>query len=504
MPLFREQALQAQRLRQYGEPLQLGMPWARMVRGLLANVRQLFTRGETPVVLQAEAAECGLACLAMVAGHHGHDVDLSTLRARHPLSSRGATLADLIGLAGRLRLGVRPLRVEAEHLAELPLPSVLHWGFNHFVVLTRVAGQRVAVHDPACGRREMTLHELGEHFTGIALELTPAPDFQPCSQRQRLPVTALIGRLPGLVSRAGQAIGFTLLLQGLMLLSPIYLQSVLDRALAAHDRPLVATLGLVFLLLAALQAVVTALRGWTLALIGARLNLQLQRRLLHQLMRLPLGWFQRRQMGDVLSRFDSLQAMQRTLSTGLLEALVDGAMALLTLAMMFSYSATLALVSVGAAALYGAMRLGLYRSMRRAAEEQMTRSALQHGHLLESLRGMQTIKLMAHEDQRFARWNNLAVGQSNATLHADRLSVLAQALNGGLFAVENVATIWLGALLRVPRQRAIQGLQCRAALAEECLCRRGSRTCADTSCLHAVHDRRLRGSDARRLLLRRY
>ncbi|HJV69942.1 peptidase domain-containing ABC transporter [Ideonella sp.] len=446
-PLFREQALRAQRHRQFGVPLRLSMPWPGVAGWVVQGLRDAFRRQTTPLVLQAEAAECGLACLAMVAGHHGHDIDLATLRARHPLSSRGATLADLMNVAGRLHLGARPLRLEPEQLGELPLPCVLHWGFNHFVVLTHSRGGRVVLHDPACGRREMALHELGEHFTGIALELAPAPDFQPRRDRQRLPVAALVGRLPGLARRAGQALMLTLLLQSLMLLSPIYLQSVVDQALTTQDRPLVATLGLAFLLLAALQAAVTALRGWLLAVIGASLNLQLQRRLLHHLLRLPMGWFQRRQTGDVLSRFDSLQAMQRTMSTGLLEALVDGAMALLTLVMMFSYSARLALVGVGAALVYGAMRLGLYRTMRRAAEEQMTRAALQHGHLLETLRGMQTIKLLAHEGQRFARWNNLAVDQSNATLQVERLSVLAQALNGGLFAIENVLTIWLGALL---------------------------------------------------------
>ena len=452
MPLFREQALQAQRLRQFGAPLRLGLPWAQLLDWLIAGWHQLFSRSPTPMLLQAEAAECGLACLAMVAGHHGHEVDLATLRARHPQSSRGATLAGLMKLAGHLQLGARPLRVESEHLAELPLPCVLHWGFNHFVVLVRCGGGRAVVHDPAHGRREMALDELGEHFTGVALELAPAPDFRRRRERQRLTVAALVGHVPGLARRAGQALVLTLLLQGLVLLSPMYLQSVVDQALAAHDRPLVATLGLAFLGLAALQAGVTALRGWQLAAIGTCLNLQLQRRLLQHLLRLPMDWFVRRQTGEVLSRFDSLQAMQRTLGTGLLEALVDGAMAALTLAMMFSYSARLALVSVAAVLLYGGMRLGLYRTLRRAAEEQMTCLAAQHGHLLESLRGMQTIKLMAHEPQRFARWSNLAVDQGNAALRVERLGVLSQALNGGLFAIENVATVWLGALLVLDAQ----------------------------------------------------
>ena len=430
--LFRAQAVQAQQEALHGLPLRLG--------------RRLRGRG-TPLVLQSEAAECGLACLAMVAAHHGHRVDLAILRSRHPVSQKGATLGDLMQIAQRLALAARPLRLEVDGVQDLALPCLIHWDFNHFVVLTGVGARRVVIHDPASGRRELTLAEFSRHFTGVALELTPMPQFTPRSERLGLPIAALVGRLPGLPGRLAQLLVLAMVLQLLMMLAPFQLQWVVDHALMAHDRDMIVVIGIGFALLALLQAGVTALRAWLLVVLGTTLNLQLLSRVFHHLIRLPMAWFDKRQIGDVLSRFDSLRSIQRSLSTSFLEAVVDGVMALLTLAMMLVYSVKLALIGVGAAVAIASLRLVLYRPMKDATEEHLARSARQHSHFLESVRGIQSMKLFAQEERRFARWQNLLVEQTNAAIRIDRLGVLYQSLNGAVFGIENALTVWLGALL---------------------------------------------------------
>lgn len=135
-------------------------------------------RRRTPLVLQSEAAECGLACLAMVAGHHGHDMDLPAARRLYSVSLTGATLKDIMAAAGLMNLAPRALRAELDALGELRLPAILHWDLNHFVVLTRVRGNRLTINDPAIGERRLTLAEASPHFTGVALELTPTGAFR--------------------------------------------------------------------------------------------------------------------------------------------------------------------------------------------------------------------------------------------------------------------------------------------------------------------------------------
>ena len=164
--------------------------------------------GRVPLVLQTEAAECGLACLAMVAGAHGLDTDLPTLRERFRISMKGATAADLADMGALLGLAPRAVRAEPEQLALLATPCVLHWDLNHFVVLVSVQRGVATIHDPAQGVRRMRLDAVSPHFTGVVIELTPTTGFRPRRERQRVRLGQLLGRVTGLLRRPAEAPGF--------------------------------------------------------------------------------------------------------------------------------------------------------------------------------------------------------------------------------------------------------------------------------------------------------
>src|ERR687886_776624 len=151
------------------------------------SLLNLTGRRRLPSIMQTEAAECGLACLAMVASFHGHRIDLNTLRRRHPVSLKGVTLRGLIQVADQLHLACRPLRFELGHLRQLRLPAIVHWDMNHFVVLKAVTGRDVVMHDPAAGEKRFPIAEASKHLTGVALELSPAERFAPKDERARLP-----------------------------------------------------------------------------------------------------------------------------------------------------------------------------------------------------------------------------------------------------------------------------------------------------------------------------
>src|ERR671913_2286519 len=151
------------------------------------SVLTFVTQGRLPVIRQTEAAECGLACLAMVASFHGYRVDLNTLRRRRPVSLNGVTLRALIQVASHLQLIGRPLRFEIAHLRQLRLPAILHWDMSHFVVLKAVSRKGVTIHDPASGEKYLSLGEASKHLTGVALELSPTEGFLRRDERARLP-----------------------------------------------------------------------------------------------------------------------------------------------------------------------------------------------------------------------------------------------------------------------------------------------------------------------------
>lgn len=400
-----------------------------------------------PMLLQTEAAECGLACLAMVASYHGLRSDLQTLRRRFTLSLKGATMVDLVRMADGLQLNARALRVEMDQLDQLVLPCVLHWGLNHFVVLKEVRRGHVVLHDPARGVRRVPLAEVSRRFTGIALELTPRADFRPRTERQSLSLRGLLGHVSGLKRSLLQIFALALALEVFVLLSPFFMQWVVDGVLVSADRDLLVTLGLGFGLLVLLQVGTGALRSWAVLHLSSTLNLQWLGNVFAHMMRLPVDWFEKRQTGDVLSRFGAVQNIQQTLTTSFIEAVLDGLLVLVTLTMMAIYSPLLSAIAVGCVALYGALRWAFFRPLRDASEEAIVHTARQSTHFLESLRGVAAIKLFNRQEDRQARFMNLVVDAMNADIVKRKLELLFGVLHKLVFGLERVAVVWVGALL---------------------------------------------------------
>jgi len=414
----------------------------------LAGLGRLSLFGSrVPLVLQSEAAECGLACLAMVAGAHGLITDLPTLRKRFSLSIKGVTLADVVRMAEALNLASRGLRAELDELDQLQLPCILHWDLNHFVVLVAYKRGLATIHDPARGVRRVRREELSRHFTGVALELQPAPGFRRHEERQRVTLAQLFGPVGGWKRSLAQIVLLALVLEAFVLLSPLFMQWVVDGVVLAADRELLFTLTVGFALLVLLQVLTAAARSWAVLVMSATLNLQWVVNVFAHLMRLPVAWFEKRHIGDVWSRFGAVQQIQRTLSTSFVEALLDGLLVLLTLGMMLAYSALLAAVSLAAVAAYALLRWAFFRPLREASEEALVFEARQNGHFLESLRGVVAIKLFGAQAERGSRFASQVVDTMNANIAVRKLELLFSVLHRGLFGLERVAVVALGALL---------------------------------------------------------
>ena len=400
-----------------------------------------------PMVYQTEGAECGLACLAMIAGYHGAQIDLPALRQRFTLSLRGATLANIIKFASALEFTGRPLRIELEDLGYLNTPCILHWKMDHFVVLKKVTRKHIYLHDPAMGPRRVSHAEAGRLFTGVVLELTPTPSFVPRDERQPLTMRDLVGRVVGLKRALGQIFVLAAVLELFTLISPLFLQLTVDKVLAAFDRNLLLTLGIGFMLLIALQSALGALRSWTTLYFGTSLKLQWYANLFSHLVRLPVSFFEKRYFGDIMSRFEGAEAIQRTLTNNSIEAVLDGLISIFVLGVMFIYSRKLALIVMVSVAIYVALRNIAYMPLLKTMEEQIVRLAKQQTFFIETLRGIRTIKVLGREDDRKARWMNLLVDSTNAQVSTELQTLLFKAANALIFGVQSVAVVWVGATL---------------------------------------------------------
>jgi ATP-binding cassette, subfamily B, bacterial CvaB/MchF/RaxB len=414
--------------------------------GMSGLLGQLFSAGrEVPDIRQAEAAECGLACLAMACGYHRRPLTLNALRRQHPVSLKGMTLRTLMSTAQNLGFSSRPLRLELDQLGKLQLPAILHWDMAHYVLLAKASGDRLTIYDPALGKRVYTYAEASKHFTGIALELTPTPDFAPPPPARKLSFGELFGSISGLRSALIQIFALSLILQLYVLVTPFYMQLVVDNGIALNDGDFIQTLALGFAMLLLVNAGAAHLRALVLTNIQRSLTYQMGAGLFHHLLRLPLTYFEKRHVGDLVSRFASTEPVRRLIEDGLITALIDGLMAIFTGAMILIYSLKLGLIALGALGVYVLMRLVFFQRMRALSLDLMAARARESSTFIETMRAIQGIKLFNRQTERGAVWLNQYAEVIRADTQLDYLRQIFRNLNDLIFGAENILIVYIAA-----------------------------------------------------------
>jgi ATP-binding cassette subfamily B protein RaxB len=398
-----------------------------------------------PMLLQTEAAECGLASLTMVASYFGFHAELADMRRRFGLSLKGATLGELMRIADQIGLASRPLRLDLSELHLLKTPCILHWDLNHFVVLKSVSHAGVVIHDPAVGMRKMPLEHASRHFTGIALELTPTGGFEPMKAAPRVRLGVMLGRLVGIKRSLAHVLCLALAIEVFSMISPLFMQWVVDNALVTADYNLLLTLVLGFSMLLLIQTAVSTMRAWMLMVLSVSLKVQARANLFSHLVNLPATYFEARHLGDVMSRFGSQETILQAITTELVEAVLDGLMTSITLVIMFVFAPDLALIVVAGAVLYGLLRWASYTPLRQASAEAILWAAKRDSHFLETLRGIKTIKLFNAQDDRRAHWLNLMIETVNRQLTTQKLQLLFRTANSLLLGFLSIVVVWLGA-----------------------------------------------------------
>lgn len=406
-------------------------------------------------VLQNEAAECGLASLAMIARHHGHKVDLVGLRQRFPTSIKGMNLRQMIAVASDLDLSARPVRLEIDEFEQLQLPAILHWDLNHFVVLERVDKAVATIIDPAKGRRRMTFTKVGRHFTGVALELSPTADFKPVEARVRTRLSDLWSKLTNFRSAFSQILVLSLIVQATSLIVPFFIQLVVDQGVNQNNTSFLTVLVVGFGLLYIVQAVTRALRSWVTLCLGQSLSFQLGGNVVRHLLRLPMGFFERRHVGDILSRVGSIQPIQSLLTRGIVDSVIDTGLLVTTLVVMMLISVKLAAIVFTCTIAYLILSQVMYPAVRARSEEEIVARAEEESYQMESLRAMRAIKINGFEALRESGWRNRYAEVISASYKSGMLGLQLSFAEDVIFSASFLLTVYFGALAVVSQDMTV-------------------------------------------------
>ncbi len=411
-------------------------------------------RRPTPVLLQMSQAECGAACLAMVLSYHGRATRIADLREQCGAGRDGAT-AQLLARAARAHgLRVKAVSLEPDVFGRVPLPAIVHWEFNHFIVVERWTPKWVTVVDPALGRRRLTAGEFDTGFTGVVLALEPGVHFTP---RRRAGARPWRNYLTGMLRMSGvrglllQVLGASLFLQVLGLAPAAVTAVLIDHILPFRLTGLLPLLAIGIGLLALTELATTYLRAALLIYLQRRLDTRMMLGFFEHLLALPFQFFAQRGSGDLLMRLGSNTLIRELLTGRTLSTVLDGALVLTYLVLLLVGDATIGLLVVALGAVHAGLTLAPTRRVHRLTQRHLIAQAASQSYLFETLSGIATLKASGAEDRALDRWSDLFAAELNLALERGHLAAMVDAAMAALRVLSPLLLLWAGA------QRVLDG-----------------------------------------------
>lgn len=408
----------------------------------------LFKRKpKLPMILQSEIAECGHACIAMVCNYWGHHIDLYDLRKISKPSIKGVTLLNIINILEVLNFKTRALKVPLEELHLIKCPAILHWNMNHFVVLKEIKKNVIIINDPGSGIRHYTIEEFSKSFTGIVLEIERTTHFSALSKKKKISLSDLVKSASGINRFLICLLFLSFTLEFFGLLNPLFIQYVTDNVLVFSDINNLYVIASAFLFLLFFQVFTEYMRGNMVIYLTNHLTEQFSSNVVNHILKLPLSFFEARYKGDIQSRFQSIDEIQKKLSTDFINTVLDGLMIIINLFVMMIYSAVLTIIVVLSLLIYFAIRYFSYRFLKNHTESSILQHAKASSIFLETMQGILPIKTFSKEKIRFNTWRNSYINALNEDIRISKVDLYYNTANQFLFSFEYIIVICVGASL---------------------------------------------------------
>lgn len=398
------------------------------------------------LVSQETTQECGLACVAMILGYFKSELDLSSLREDHQIGSTGLTLRDMVDLGKRFDLALRPVSLQLNDLADINVPCILHWDLNHYVVFANRTHRSFIIFDPGRGRLKVSWDEMSRHFTGIALEVSTTTEFRPIRQRNTISIREILNTISGIHRSLLFLFIFTLTLEAVSLVFPMINKVVIDDVLSTGDHELLIDIVSCYIILIIVQFFTTVSRSYLLVNVGNQLSAQWNSILFSHLLRLPVQFFKLRRLGDIISKFNTINSIQQGITTDIIQGMIDGLMAVGMFLMLSLYGGYLSIFVLVSTAADLIIRILTYRSYRSASSGALTQDAANQSLFIENIRNIETVKSQNISNIMKDKWIDGIISNINIHTKTKRLDVLFRSSSSVLFGLDKVILLYLGAI----------------------------------------------------------
>ena len=398
-----------------------------------------------PEMRQVTAVECGAACLAMVLNYFGYATSISEVQEKCRVGRDGLTALEIVKSARSYDLRVRAVSLKLEDFRFVTLPAIIHWEFNHFLIVERWSANHVDVVDPAVGRRRLTFEEFDEGFTGVAIMVEPGAQFEQKAPQKTLTPLSYMRSLLNVRTIILQIIGVSLLLQGLGLASPILTEIITDRVLPTKDFSMLQLLGIGMLVLVLMDGFAVFLRSSLLIYLQTKIDSHMMLNFFEHMLSLPYRFFQLRLNGDLLARVNSNLAIRDILTNQLVSTFLDGGTVIVYFFILLTVSKLIAVVTLGIGAIQVAVLLLTSPIIRRLTQRDLEARGKTQGYMSEILSGIATLKAAGAEHRAFSRWENLFFDEMNISLRLSYLSSVISTVLSTIGVLSPLLLLWVGA-----------------------------------------------------------
>ncbi|RUT10209.1 peptidase C39 [Dulcicalothrix desertica PCC 7102] len=397
-----------------------------------------------PLFEQQSAADCGAACLVMIGRYWGKDFSINHLRSIAEFDRNGISLRNLAFSAESVGFATRPVKASLDKLGTHNLPAIAHWEGKHYIVVYEVAPKYVVIADPAIGQRVLTNEEFQAGWTGYALLLTPTVVLKDVDEKNQ-PLWVFLKLLRPHKIVLIEVLFASVLLQIFGLVTPLFTQLILDRVVVQRSELTLTAIGLGLLIFGVMQIALTALREYLLDHTANRVDLALIVGFINHTFRLPLSYFESRYVGDIISRVQENQKIQKFFTDQALSIFMDMLTVFVYLGLMFWYSWRLTLLTLIILPPYILLALCATPFLRRVSRKIFATSNEETGYLIQSLTGISTIKSMAIEQTVRWKWEELFGKSIKASFSGQLIGNVIQSISSSIEMLATIGLLWLGA-----------------------------------------------------------
>ncbi|MGC1394861.1 MAG: peptidase domain-containing ABC transporter, partial [Coleofasciculaceae cyanobacterium] len=407
-----------------------------------------------PFIQQQSSSDCGAACLAMIGQYWGKRFSLNTLRNLAGVGRSGASLKGITTAAESLGFQARPVRASLSRLSDQTNPWIAHWEGNHYIVVYQVKSDRVLVADPAVGKRQLSRAEFTTSWTGYALLLDPTTQFE-ANQSEKNSLGRFWQLLWPYRGIIGQIVLASLLLQVFGLVTPLFTQIILDKVVVNKSFVTLHVFAVGLILFGIWRTGLTAIRQYLLDYFSNRLDLIFISGFINHTLRLPLKFFESRQVGDIITRVQEAQKIQVFLTKQAVSTWLDTLMVFVYIGLMSYYNWHLTLLVLALIPPLVILTVVASPFLRQVSREIFKEEAGQNSLLVEMIMGVATVKAAASEQEVRWRWEERLTAMLNMKFKGQKLGNALQSTGGLINSVGSTALLWYGANLVIQDQLTI-------------------------------------------------